>query len=181
MIWQDYRRAKGKAEVGIRMPSKQWLLMVFLSLFPIGALVFHNLTHDPIEEFDAPNKKLVIGWAEEGLSCSMQIDQNFLQRFRQDYKLATACLIYDGTQDILDDPYMQVGGLYDIDENRSIKKLTAGFTPNFAQLYVQKNSVGVFVALLLVPKGIEPSQFSTLRQARALGVRIPNLALTKSL
>ena len=36
MIWQDYRKARGKLE--LRVPAKRWLLMISLSLGPLVAV-----------------------------------------------------------------------------------------------------------------------------------------------
>ena len=90
--------------------------------------------------------------------------------------MATACLLYDGKEDILDAPYLQVGGLYDIDKYGGTKTLMAGWSPFFSNYFTEKGGTGVYVALLLVPNGAETYQFTTLRQARALGVRIPQLS-----
>lgn len=184
LVWmgvQTYRKDKGETAMAIKVPSRRWLLIVLFSLLPIGALIIHNLAQDPIQEFDEPQNRIVTSWGRNGQGCTMDVDQRVLQRFRLEYKLATACLIYDGTQDLLDDPYMQVGGLYDIDEHLFVKKLMAGFSQNFKEEYTQKRSHSVYVALLLVPKGIEPSQFATLRQARALGVRIPYIGIASAI
>lgn len=110
----------------------------------------------------------------------MVVSQKPILPLRADYKLATACLLSDGTRDLLDAPYLQVGGLYDIDKNGGTKILRAAWSPSFTEHFVQMNSIGVLVALLLIPNGVEPYQFATLRQARAFGVRIPSLSLSAS-
>jgi len=157
------------------MPTKRWLLMLVLSLIPVGALIYHEFRYEPPSEFDAPNNALVSAWSRQGTSCQIIVVEKSVVPLRADYKMATACLLYDGKQDILDAPYLQVGGLYDIDKYGGTKTLIAGWSDFFTNYFVQKGGNGVYVALLLVPNGVEPYQFTTLRQARAIGVRIPQL------
>src|ERR1035437_209764 len=51
MIWQDYRKARGKPELEFKMPAKRWAVMVLLSLGPIAAVYLARL--EPHFDFNA--------------------------------------------------------------------------------------------------------------------------------
>jgi hypothetical protein len=187
MIWQDYRKDRGKPE--LRMPKKKWTLMIVLSLIPLGVLIYargptssvgsNSAPRGEIPEFDAQNSTIVTAWAQDSPnSCSMDVNGNALLSRQSGYKLAIACFIYDGRTDILDAPYLQVSNLYDI--RMGTVSIHAGYQPYFAEYGNKMHAVGIDIALLNVPNGVQASQFTTLRQARALGVRIPALTIAKS-
>ena len=184
MIWQDYRIARGKSE--LRMPKRKWFLMIVLSLVPLGTLIYEWQNGAPnvkpqnnISEFDNPNSAIVKGWAQDSPnSCSMDVNGDALLSRQSGYKLAIACFIYDGKVDILDAPYLQVSNLYDIKSGDI--GIRAGYQPYFDQYRNQMHAIGIDIALLNVPNGIQSSQFTTLRQARAMGVKIPALTIAKT-
>jgi hypothetical protein len=187
MIWQDYRIARGKPE--LRMPTKKWVLMIALSLIPLGVLIYARGTTSPVEsnstprgeipEFDTPNSTIVTAWAQDSPnSCSMDVNGNALLSRQLGYRLAIACFIYDGRTDILDAPYLQVSNLYDI--KMGTVSIHAGYQPYFMEYRNQMHAIGIDIALLNVPNGVQTGQFTTLHQARALGVKIPALTIAKS-
>jgi hypothetical protein len=57
--------------------------------------------------------------------------------------------------------------------------IRAAYQPYFNDYRNQIHAVGIDVALLNVPVGVQPAQFTTLRQARAMGVKIPSLVIAK--
>lgn len=132
-----------------------------------------------IPEFDGPTAELIGGWGQDtSASCYMSVNGKLLLSRQSEYKLAIACFAYDGKEDILDAPYLQVSNLYDIKDGTVV--IRGSYQPYFIDYSKQIHSVGIEVALLNVPNGIQPSQFTTLRQARALGVKILSISIAKS-
>jgi hypothetical protein len=176
MIWQDYRKDRGKEE--LQMPAMRWLIMIVLSLGPVGAVIYEKYIpkeNHTLREFDTPDgEAVVMSYGLDGpSSCFMTVHGKALALRRSGYKLAIACFIYDGHQDILDVPYLQVSKLYDIKDVDTY--IGATFAAYFNIYRSQMHANGINVALLNVPYGVQTSQFTTLRQARALGVLIPVL------
>jgi hypothetical protein len=89
-----------------------------------------------------------------------------------EYKIASACYVYDGVGDLLYAPQLQVSKAYDI-RNSPIRML-AQWGPTFRGYLQTKKFVGMAHVVLLVPMGVDPGQFTTLRQAQAMGVKIVN-------
>lgn len=65
MIWQEHRARKGQREFTV--PTKRWLLMLAISLVPIGALAYYEFHYEPPPEFDAPSNAVVLSWGQEGM------------------------------------------------------------------------------------------------------------------
>jgi hypothetical protein len=93
----------------------------------------------------------------------------------KNYKLAIGCFIFDGTTDILDAPEVQVSALYDIKDGDVTCR--TNYSETFLKYYEQKQSKGIMVAVFAVPNGVQTSSFTTLRQARAFGVKIPDIRI----
>ena len=86
--------------------------------------------------------------------------------------------MWDASQDMLDAPYLQQSALFDIKKGSVL--VTAKWGASFPKYMEQTHSVGLYCPLMLVPIGINPSQFNTLREARRLGVKIIFNAMAKS-
>lgn len=160
MAWQERREVKGK--MGFEVPKTRWTLYIIFSLIPIAALAYHNLSYQMPPEFDDPQNALIVGWGSDPSGCWMNVGQKAIEPLRGDYKQTIACFQYDGKEDVLDDPRLQVGGPYDIEKD-GYKVLHAG-----SGVF----PTGVNIVLLLLPNSVATNQFTTLRQARALGVKI---------
>jgi hypothetical protein len=104
-------------------------------------------------------------------SCYLLVNGKMLQSRRDNYKMAIGCFLYNGVQDILDAPNVQVSDLYDIKDSYTPIRLI--FSDGFNQYRREKGPYGIYIALLNVPNGVSISQFTTLRQARSLKVLIP--------
>jgi len=181
MLAQGTKRAREELAKPASVKLSRWPVyavvgVVFLTWAVVG-YDFYDRTHPPLLEFDVPHDTLIAGWEQGVNSCSLAVNEQHLLLLRNDYKLAVACFIYNGQGDILDAPNVEVGALYDIREGQST--LTAGWSQGFIQYRVQQGAAGSFVALLIIPKNVQTFQFTTLRQARALGVRIPSVNLAK--
>jgi hypothetical protein len=102
--------------------------------------------------------------------CKVDANGDKLLPYRDDYNVAFACYTMDGTGPELDTSYIQFSQTYDIVEGQIGMRLhmRPGF---YADTF---NGRGGFInyVLMLVPKEVQVSQFSTLRQARALGVKL---------
>ena len=101
--------------------------------------------------------------------CTLNITGDRFLRYRNGYKVASACFLYDGTVEPLDAPRVQVSKLYDI--RPGSMEMIALWEPEFLQYLERKHASGLTHVVLLVPLGVSTGQFSTLRQARALGIK----------
>jgi hypothetical protein len=103
-------------------------------------------------------------------ACFVTADGDFFVKYRKRYRLASACYIYDGTVDLLDVPHLQVSKEREI--TAGDMPMNAQWGPTFQDYVDQKQIPLINHVLLLVPVGVSAGQFSTLRQARDLGVKI---------
>jgi hypothetical protein len=78
--------------------------------------------------------------------------------------------VWDGLGDELDAPQLQTSRLYDI--HKGSLNLRAQWGTGFDDYLREKRAVGLVHVAFLVPSGIDTGQFSTLRQARSMGVKI---------
>ena len=161
----------------LTLPTPREKIMAILAFGSIVYAVFAWFNR-PVDfpEFDAPQTTLVHEWsasfpnAGSNGTCQMTIDGSRLWTYRSSHKLAIGCLVYDGVGDVLDAPYLEPSALYDIKNGQ--KFLVAKWSAGFFKHMQDVNGAGNTVFLFLVPVGTTPGQFTTLRQARALGVRI---------
>jgi len=175
MIWQDYRIARGKPELG--MPTKKWMLMIALSLIPLGTLVLawetalsvgsNSEPRREIPEFDEPQESIYYSYKSTSFGCSIDVEGDAFWGFRNEYRIAAACIYFDGVHDHLDTPYLQVGEQHDI---------TKGHMPMTVMVNEKIKPAlfanGMNFLILLIPKAVATSQIPTLRAARTLGVKI---------
>jgi hypothetical protein len=153
--------------------KRYWPTLVTLLLFVLIGYDIYDCHHSvEIPEWDeARAAPLVINYGGDPDGCFMTIDSKSLVAYARDYQLAIGCFFYGGTQDVLDAPNLQVSNLYDIKEGQILIRIT--YSQGYL-LYRQTQHAGLGnIALLLIPKGIASDQFSTLRQARNLKVKIP--------
>jgi len=153
--------------------------MIVLSLIPVGAVIYNRyfLVNVDLREFDAKSDlPLVLSYGGDGggTACGMTVQGKLLMSRKPNYKLAIGCFVWDGREDILDAPYLQLSNFYDIREGNI--QMQAVYSEYFINYRVQIHAAALHVALLNVPNGVQLSQFTTLRQARALGVLIPNVS-----
>jgi hypothetical protein len=177
----------------VAMPSKTsrlpqlkryWPTLIMLGLMLLIAYNIYDRHHQEvvaIPEFDdVQNAMMIEGYgADIPRYCFFQTNGIAFASRRSGYKLAIACFIYGGGQDILDAPNLQVSNLYDIHDG-SIG-MRVDFTDGFNEYRTKMNATGINIAILNVPNGVQTSQFTTLRQARALGVLIPFIGTAQSL
>jgi hypothetical protein len=144
-----------------------WVLLLALTWGVMGSDIYDRHAIPAIPEFDEP-QGLLIGSNEVGPSyCSVIVDGGVAWPYRDDYELAMACFWTNGTADRLDVP-VQPSALYEIHREHMVMRADVNktFTPLLGH--------GTNFVILLVPKGVSTAQFTTLRQARALGVKIKN-------
>jgi hypothetical protein len=151
--------------------NQWWILLLVLTWFAIGYDYYDRQRQPSIPEFDTYQRMVDRYGGDTPNSCFMQVKGGVFLPLSKKYKLAVTCFVWDGTIPVLDAPHLQVGNLYDISDNEIYLKARWG--DEFNQYRSEQHSVGIAVALLLVPNGVQTSQFNTLRQARLLGVRIP--------
>jgi hypothetical protein len=99
----------------------------------------------------------------------MELSGSVLMPYRINYRVAGACFRYHGTADILDATGLQKSGLYDIKDEAL--KIEMPWDSSFIDT-IKRGEVETSCSLLLVPNGVTMDQFSTLRQAEAIGVKV---------
>lgn len=156
-----------------------WVVLLAVTWCAIG-YDFYDRHHTVLlPEFDSKrNAPLVISYGGSPSSCYMQVNGEAVLLNKSVYRLAIACFLYDGAEDILDAPNLQVSNLYDIKDG--VVGIQQNFSESFQQYRMAQHAIGISIALLLVPDGVERNQFSTLRQARKLKVLIPSLTTAVS-
>jgi hypothetical protein len=163
---------------------RYWPTVIMGLLFLITAYDIYDRHHNaaPIVEFDAPNQPIPMvqsfGLRTDGCMMNINASDPILMDHKDEYDLAIGCFLYDQAEDVLDAPNLQVSQLYDIRTGKVIAAVK--FSQQFNDYRQQTHATGIHIALLLVPKGVRNTQFATLRQARALKVRILTLALAQS-
>ena len=186
----DYFNIKPKRELwGIARPlSRNWKLwlMLLLVIASIGMSVyawysssFLGQAQKPdLPEFDEPSAGLIVGYGHDSPeSCYEVVNGKPLLARQSGYKLAIGCFAYDAKEDVLDAPYVQFSNLYDIKD--IVVTMRCSYQKYFIDYSERMHSVGIMVALLNVPNGVQPNQFSTLRQARTSGVKIIQISMAK--
>ena len=151
-----------------------WVLLLAVTWCAIGYDFYDRHHTVPLPEFDSKrDARPVVSYAANQSSCYMTVDGASMLLNKSAYRLAIACFTFDGKEDILDAPNFQVSNLYDIKDG--VINMQQDFSEAFKQQGIAKHANAIFIAVLLVPDGVERNQFSTLRQARKLNVRIPAL------
>lgn len=156
------------------------IMAILMLLTWVGVAVgyYGRNSASDIPEFDGSNADLVLGWGQDTTgACDMNVNGKLLLNRQSGYKLAIGCFIYDGKEDILDAPYIQVSNLYDIKDG--VIAMRSSYQPYFLEYYKQMHPTGTEIALFNVPNGVQPTQFTTLRQARSLGVKIPYIKIVR--
>ena len=154
------------------------LLMVLTWTAAWAAFYDRHYDQPDIPEFDGSNADLVLAWGQDTTGvCDMTVNGKRLLGRQSGFKLAIGCFIYDGKEDVLDAPYIQVSSLYDIRDG--VIAMRSSYQPYFLEYYKQMHPTGTEIALFNVPNGVQPNQFTTLRQARSLGVKIPYIKIVR--
>jgi hypothetical protein len=137
----------------------------------ILAWVPYMIHPDDLQEWPH-SEGYIITYGENGDPgvCNMSVHSRLFMQYRNGYKLAVVCFFYDGIGDVLDAPQIQVSKLYDI--SGADLEMKALWSSSFKELLFKKHASGLENLVLLIPSGIDPGQFDTLRQAKGLGVKI---------
>jgi hypothetical protein len=148
--------------------SKFWpiILMIVLAASSWIPYIIHP---DDLPDFPDPHAP-VYDYGVTPSECYVSVNGQRFSRYAGHYKLASGCYLYDGNGDILDAPQLQVSRTYDI--NNSQFRMRIPWGPGFKQYVLTKLPSHLNLVVFLMPVGIDPGQFSTLRQAKALGVRL---------
>jgi hypothetical protein len=150
--------------------------LVFMVILAASSWIPYFLLPDDLPLWPDP-KPYVRGYgvtvtADGRESCYVTADGDRFSRYRNHWRLAAACYFYDGVGDPLDVPQLQTSGAYDIRTGEM--KLLAVWGAAFPQFLHDKHANELGHVLLMLPAGIDPGQFSTLRQAKGLGVKFVN-------
>jgi hypothetical protein len=162
----------GRARLGRYWPMLAMALLALLTWSAVG-LYYYTRNQSGILEFDDARRAADLsgGYGQiAGSSCFMTVNSSLLLAMQDKYKLAIGCFISDGTTDILDAPEVQVSALYDIKDGDVTCR--TNYSEAFQKYYGLKHSNGIMIAIFAVPNGVQSSSFTTLRQARAFGVKI---------
>ena len=143
------------------------LLMVFTWTGVVVGYYNRDNSLPDIPEFDEPQNGLFNSYGPSNLGCDIDANGNRFWDYRDKYRIAAACIIFDREHNLLDTPSLQVGQEHDITRGHIFMR--ADVSDNLKPLI---NKHGVTFLILLVPIGVTTSQFTTLRTARSLGVKI---------
>lgn len=161
-------------------PMAAMALMTVATWCAVGFAYYQHVYNPaPILDFDQPQAGPALSsyGMDSPDSCMGTANGNslVLAAHQANYRVAIACFAYDGKEDILDAPKLQVSRLYDIKPGLVIMR--ASYSTDFLQYEAAMHSIGIEVALFLVPDGVDISQISTLREARNLKVHILNISV----
>jgi hypothetical protein len=148
-----------------------WGIAIVITWFAIG-YDYYDRHHAILPEFDDGHEKPVL--FDSGMKapdfCQVAVNGNLLMPYKDKYNVAFACYLWDGTQDQLDLPNLLISEVHDI--GTGDLPMRVEFTPQFDWRFNHSEGM-VNYMLMLVPKDLKVTQFQTLRQARALGVKLP--------
>ena len=139
--------------------------LVFFSLIPSGIGLLGNIG----AQDDEPVKRYITEWGRSEIPDRVMIKTRggYFRSKRSSYRLAMVCFPYYGVGDPID-TVVYKSDLRDIVEAEI--EVTAQFPRSFLAPGIEVKTTINYV-LLLVPNGVTMDQFSTLRQAIALGVK----------
>lgn len=164
------RRATGAEEAPLPPPTarEKWMLGFGLFSFLMACAGFWGLAHQP----EPPPVKYLESYgnsrSSSGLYGALTVDTSKLQDKAKAYRLVGVAMRWNGTSDQMDWKPIEKSGPYDISTDQSqfiFIQDDAGFLSGNGTLVEQ-------FFLLLVPRNIQPDQFSTLREAENLGAQI---------
>jgi hypothetical protein len=158
---------RGRATMNPISPIRARIILALCvgSLVWSGFATFKITSHDEIPEFDEPVEGWKIGWSGNANGCQAAINGASFYKYADKYRLALGCFFLNSAIDEKDSS-LYVGAPHDI--VRGEMPLATTFQPpDQTMLFTQRRFV-----LLLIPQGINISQFHTPREARKLGVTI---------
>ena len=159
-------------KVGPKMTPFSWreltMLILTLGTLVFGAVGVYRAQEVDLPEFDDPQPHVPsTNYGSNYAECHAELHWEVLRKYDDGYRAALACFLFDGTVDPLD-LRINVGSLQDIG-HRTVDLVAQRNPPGQVGAVVRGRMV---LLLLLVPDGVNTSQFATLRQARAFGVKI---------
>lgn len=156
---------KGKSSRVISPPWWKTPPVIAMAVLAAISWIPYFLVHQSEElRNDGMDHLAVTGWGGDrdlgpGYLYVMADGNHFLP-YRSKYKLLSLCITWDGLSDIVDAAPLYKSYAFDIKPGPiklGIKPLVDKIGPNYA--------------LLALPIGVEPSSFSTIRQAQAMGAK----------
>ena len=149
-------------------------LAITVTLGALGLRLYANHHHDESDPEQADlginPQEVIMSWGSSPQLDYVEMVANGskLQRFKSRYRLAAICFKYDGKSDYLDLETILKSNPYDIRTGPIEILIPVTFEFKKELFYGGKGSNYV---LLLVPNQVTTSQFRTLRQAYALGIK----------
>ncbi len=150
-----------------------WLVMVIacLSLLGTGFNLYKNFVGGAPIKSDKLTQGAILGYGNyPNLGpgyVHIRADEDALSKYREQYKMVGVAFHYWGTGDLNDAPLQSKSEPYDIETGTKIIIIKG--SPEYVE-EVNKGYARTNYVLLVVPKGVNVSQFSTLRQAYGLNV-----------
>jgi hypothetical protein len=134
----------------------------------VGYDLYDRHSNPDLPEFDVKSHVPFYAWGVNAAprQCYVVIDGPELSRYKDAYRVAPACFYYDGSTDVLDISNLQVGATHDIPNGLLDMRI------NVSPIFAVGNVDRIRLLVLLIPLNVQISQFSTLRAARNLGVKI---------
>jgi|SRR5579885_3203719 len=149
--------------------------LALFSFTTLGSCIsfFKSVGPDDIPEATMENALVYYWGAALDLGpdyCKVTANGDRFWPWRDKYKFASGCLVYDGLGDPLDAHQLQVSQLHDIRKGR--EDLLVKWSPSFLEMIQTRKVTSLNYVLMLIPNQINPGSFDTLRQAKAMGVRV---------
>lgn len=148
--------------------TKYWPIG-FVVLLAASSWIPYIMRPDDLPDFPDPHPPIREYGVKVG-ECRVGVNGERFLKYAAHYKVACGCYFYDGSGDILDAPQLQTSAAYEINNSRITMRIL--WEPGFKQYVLAKLPGKLNLVVFLMPIGVEPDQFSTLRQAKALGVRL---------
>jgi hypothetical protein len=168
------REKSMSTSVGVTIPKWRWWLIMAIactSLFGTGYNYYRSSSGSLEIESSKSTGGAILGY---GLYPNLGPGYEFiladcdaLAKYRERYKIVGVAFHYAGTTDRLDTPLESKSEPYEIETGT--KNIVIKNSVEFEQ-EMSKGYRGTTYALLLVPKGVTTSQFTTLRQAYGFNV-----------
>ncbi len=146
--------------------------LIFMITLAASSWIPYVLLPDDLPEWPDP-KPYVVQYGVGQNDCLVVVNGDRFLKYRAHYRLASACYIYDGIGDLLDVPQLQTSKAYDI--RVGAMALRAVWGASFPKYLSEKGPIlSMNHVVLMLPIGVVPGEFSTLREAKAMGVKIVN-------
>jgi len=172
--WQAIKIARMQAppqtpESVTRSPWRLYWPVAACLLLSVSVWIPYAVRPDDLPAWPQP-KSYIFGYATGPAGCEVTANGDEFFKYREKYRLAVGCYIWNGVGDVLDAPQLQVSPAHEITKGTMPLRLFWG--ASFPQYLFDQHANMLNEVILMLPAGVDPGQVTSFRQARSLGVRI---------